>query len=158
MLLPSFILAQLQPLSGGLSPTSLPLGTSSPPSLSISRCISSTISRRILVSTLLRCETTPQRTNSLSLPGWFIPHRKVYFDAGRSRGAGKLEHIRVFSNDTRVLRDYSATLLGREDHRRTSPVYDTLPRGGRIDEGIEVTEGVIPHLKFDPFFSPVIQQ
>ena len=71
------------------------------------------------------------------------------FNSGRARGAGKLERIRVFSNDTRVLKDYSTALCGHDD-RGTFPIYDTLPREGGADEGIKVTGGDVPPLEIRP--------
>lgn len=77
------------------------------------------------------------------------------FDSGRGRGAGKLERIKVFSNDTRVLREYSVALCGHSDHRRAFSVYDTLPREKRIGEGIainDIAEGDVPPLEIRPIF------
>lgn len=77
------------------------------------------------------------------------------FDSGGGRGGGKLERIRVFSNDTRVLRDYSAALCDHGDRKRTFSVYDALPRRGGIGEGItnnEVTKRVVPPLEIRPIF------
>ena len=77
------------------------------------------------------------------------------FDSGRGRRAGKLERIRVFSNDTQVLRDHYVTLCGLGDHRKVFSVYDTLPREGRIGEGItlnKVTEGDAPPLEIRSIF------
>ena len=77
------------------------------------------------------------------------------FDSGTARRAGKLERIKVFSNDTQVLRDYSVALCGRDDHGGTFPFYDTLPRDGRGGEGAisnGMTEGVLPPLEIRPIF------
>jgi len=77
------------------------------------------------------------------------------FDSGTARRAGKLERIKVFSNDTQVLRDYSVGLCGRDDHGRTFPFYDTLPRGGRVGEGVinnGMTRGDLPPLEIRPIF------
>ena len=74
------------------------------------------------------------------------------FDSGTARRAGKLERIKVFSNDTQVLRDYSVALCGRGDHRRTFPFYDTL-RDGRAGEGAirdGITEGGLPPFEIRP--------
>jgi len=75
------------------------------------------------------------------------------FDSGGGRGAGKLERIRVFSNDTRVLREHSAALCDRGDHKRTFPVYDTLPREGVISCGTTINDaakGDVPPLEIRP--------
>ena len=77
------------------------------------------------------------------------------FDSGTARQAGKLERIRVFSNDTRVLRDYSVALCGRGDHSRTPPFYNTIPRKEKISEGgitNETTGWVVPPLEIRPIF------
>ena len=63
------------------------------------------------------------------------------FGSGRGRRAGKLERIRVFSNDTQVLRDYYVTLCGLGDHR--------------TGEGItinKVTQGDVPTLEIRSIF------
>ena len=93
-------------------------------------------------------------TNALGRGGLYHTERSI-FDSGRARQAGKLERIRVFSNDTRVLRDYSAALCSRGDHIGTFPVYNTLPREGRIGEGVAVSEedeGDVPPLEIRPIF------
>jgi len=77
------------------------------------------------------------------------------FDSGTARRAGKLERIKVFSNDTQVLRDYSVALCGRGDDRRTFPFYDALLRDGMAGEGAtsnEMTEGDLPPLEIRPIF------
>ena len=77
------------------------------------------------------------------------------FDSGTARRAGKLERIKVFSNDTQLLRDYSVALCGRGDHGRTFPFYDTLLRDGRVGAGVislGMTEGILPPLEIRPIF------
>ena len=77
------------------------------------------------------------------------------FDFGMTRQAGKLQRIKVFSNDTQLLRDYSVAICGRGDHRRTFPFYDTLHRDGSVGEGVinlGVAGGDIPPLEIRPIF------
>ena len=77
------------------------------------------------------------------------------FDSGRDREAGKLERIRVFSTNTRVLRDYSVALCGHGGHLGTFPIYDTLSREGGVEAGVltyQMTEGDVPPLEVRPIF------
>ena len=94
-------------------------------------------------------------TRTLSRGGLYHTERST-FDSGRARQAGKLERIRVFSNDMGVLRDYSVALCGHGDHIRTFPVYGTLSREGRVDEGTTANEvtatGSVPPLEIRPIF------
>ena len=93
-------------------------------------------------------------TRTLGRGGLYYTERSI-FGSGRGSGAGKLERIRMFSNDTRVLRDRSVALCSRGDHKGTFPVYATLPRGGRVDGGMaagEQTEWDVPPLEIRPIF------
>jgi len=77
------------------------------------------------------------------------------FDSGTARRGNKLERIKVFSNDTQVLRDHSVALCGHGGRGRTFPFYDTLPRDGGVSEGAagnEIAEGDLPPLEIRPIF------
>lgn len=93
-------------------------------------------------------------TRALGRGGSYHTERST-FDSGRARGTGKLERIRVFSNDTRVLRDRFVVLCGHGNYTGTFPIYDTLPREGRIDYGTtanKVVRGDVPPLEIRPIF------
>jgi len=100
--------------------------------------------------------TQPHKELSRALGRGDLYHtERSTFDSGTARRAGKLERIKVFSNDTQVLRDYSVALCGRDDPRRLFPFYDTLPRDGRAGEGAisdGMTEGGLPPLEILPIF------